>query len=223
MSGGRSTVRIIVTDSGKGISARFLKSQLFSPFAQEDALQAGTGLGMSIVKQVVERLGGQINVTSQIGVGTQVNIDLPGTVVQHAADHCSRVRSLITGMKVFITGFNREEPAGGMLYDSIVGYLVNWFAMQVVDDLQSSDLIISDECPELYNYFQTGRSARQSDRVWVGQVFETSHPLIVLCSNALRYEFYGQQPGTKIVDFATKPCGPSKLARSLLVCLRLEI
>jgi signal transduction histidine kinase len=235
----RRTVHITVTDSGKGISPQFLRSQLFSPFAQEDALQAGTGLGMSIVRQAVERLGGEIKVSSKVDVGTQVHVILPGKVVEPpgALDVGTRVRSRTNGKKVFLADFNREVPASRLLYESLVAYLTNWFCMQVVEEMEKSDLIVSDECPVLLDSFQrnaqTGQSAVFSNQIHAlsarpsapenasQNVFSSRQPLIVLCSNALRYEFYGQQPtrGSKIIDFATKPCGPSKLARSLLFCL----
>ena len=235
-TGGQQQVHMIVSDSGKGISPEFLKTRLFSPFSQEDALQTGTGLGMSIVKQFVDRLGGQIHVTSQVSVGTKVHVTLPATVSERPAgpDICARVRSLTKDMKVFLAGFDKNVPASRLLYESMAHYLTNWYNMQLVDDVYSSDLIVSDECPELHDYFQ---QRSPSDYYAFGSPFSNSpqplatpsitqsvyrawQPLIVLCSNALRYELFGQQAETgKIIDFSSKPCGPYKLARSLLFCL----
>ena len=224
-------VHLMVCDSGKGISADFLKKRLFSPFSQEDPLQAGIGLGMSIVKQVVERLGGAISVTSQVNVGTQVYVSLPLGRVERlpGTDSCERVRSLSKGMKVYLAGFDKKVPASRLLYDSLVEYVTSWYDMTVVDDAYSSDLIISDECPELLDFFQqTSPTERSSFSLGTPvstpdsniSVYQAWQPLIVLCSNALRYEFFGQQAETgKIVDFSSKPCGPYKLARSLLFCL----
>ncbi|KAL4756838.1 hybrid sensor histidine kinase/response regulator [Aspergillus foveolatus] len=65
------------TDTGCGMSQEFLKNKLFSPFAQEDALAEGAGLGLSIVKQLVSFFKGSIDVKSEIGVGTQVDIYIP--------------------------------------------------------------------------------------------------------------------------------------------------
>ena len=232
----QTSINITVSDSGKGISADFLKNRMFSPFSQEDTLQAGTGLGMSIVKQVVERLGGNINVTSQVNVGTQVSVSLPAEPVKRpqSADSCSRVQLLTKDMKVFLAGFDKTVPASRLLYESISHYLTNWYNMHIVDDVYSSDLIISDECPELLDYFQQRSPSERSafanspygtpmptpESVVSQSVYRAWQPLIVLCSNALRYEFFGQQAETgKIIDFSSKPCGPYKLARSLLFCL----
>ena len=231
----KTTIHIIVSDSGKGISADFLKNRMFSPFSQEDTLQAGTGLGMSIVKQVTEGLGGEINVKSQLNVGTQVHVSLPAEPMDplQGVDICTRVQSLTNDMKVFLAGFDKTVPASRLLYESMAHYLTDWYNMRVVDDVYSSDLIISDECPELLDYFQqrspTERSAfevRSPQGTLVStpeinqRVYRAWQPLIVLCSNALRYEFFGQQAESgKIIDFSSKPCGPYKLARSLLFCL----
>ncbi|KAJ0418604.1 hypothetical protein BJY00DRAFT_287429 [Aspergillus carlsbadensis] len=66
-----------VTDTGRGMSQEFLRNKLFSPFTQEDSLSEGAGLGLSIVKQLVSFLGGSIDVKSEWGVGTQVDIYIP--------------------------------------------------------------------------------------------------------------------------------------------------
>ncbi|KAL4900403.1 hypothetical protein BDW74DRAFT_161893 [Aspergillus multicolor] len=68
-------------DSGRGMSQEFLRNKLFSPFAQEDALAEGAGLGLSIVKQLVSFLKGSIDVKSEPGVGTQVDIFIPVDLV----------------------------------------------------------------------------------------------------------------------------------------------
>ena len=231
----KTTIYITVSDSGKGISADFLKNRMFSPFSQEDTLQAGTGLGMSIVKQVAERLGGEVNVTSQVNTGTQVHVSLPAEPMDRplGGDSCVRVQSLTTGMKIFLAGFDKTVPASRLLYESMAHYLTDWYDMRIVDDVHSSELIISDECPELLGYFQQRSPVEQSafavSSPYVTpintpetnqRVYQAWQPLIVLCSNALRYEFFGQQAESgKIIDFSSKPCGPYKLARSLLFCL----
>ncbi|KAF9194920.1 His Kinase A domain containing protein [Haplosporangium sp. Z 11] len=54
-----------VRDTGKGISAEFVQSHLFKTFSQEDPLQVGTGLGMALVKELVKKLGGWMEVWSE--------------------------------------------------------------------------------------------------------------------------------------------------------------
>ena len=77
---GICTYRWTITDTGVGMSQEFLQ-HIFEPFAQErsDArsIYQGTGLGMSIVKSLVDKMGGRITVTSKEGVGTTFVVELP--------------------------------------------------------------------------------------------------------------------------------------------------
>ncbi|KAG0338838.1 His Kinase A domain containing protein [Podila humilis] len=54
-----------VRDTGKGISSEFVQSYLFQRFSQEDPLQVGTGLGLALVKLLVENLGGWLEIWSE--------------------------------------------------------------------------------------------------------------------------------------------------------------
>ncbi|KAF9920854.1 His Kinase A domain containing protein [Linnemannia zychae] len=54
-----------VRDTGKGISAEFVQSHLFKRFSQEDPLKVGTGLGLALVKELVKKLGGWMEVWSE--------------------------------------------------------------------------------------------------------------------------------------------------------------
>ena len=66
--------RLSVRDNGCGMSAEFLP-KVFEPFAQErlaaNAGVGGSGLGLSIVKRLVELMGGTIEVRSELGAGTE--------------------------------------------------------------------------------------------------------------------------------------------------------
>ncbi|KAJ5568893.1 hypothetical protein N7450_011379 [Penicillium hetheringtonii] len=79
---GSSFAHVSVRDTGCGISRPFLKDMLFSPFAQEDSLSPGIGLGLSIARKLATSLGGNIGVKSEIGAGTQVDIFIPVTAAQ---------------------------------------------------------------------------------------------------------------------------------------------
>ena len=66
--------------SGAGIPANF-RPHIFKKFAQADATntrqKGGTGLGLSIAKQIVERLGGELNFCDAPGGGTIFTVGLP--------------------------------------------------------------------------------------------------------------------------------------------------
>ncbi|KAL4804143.1 hypothetical protein BDV18DRAFT_35884 [Aspergillus unguis] len=68
---------ITVTDTGCGISPDYLRNKLFTPFTQEHILTEGVGLGLSIAQQLIEQFGGNIDITSEIGAGTKVDIRIP--------------------------------------------------------------------------------------------------------------------------------------------------
>ena len=82
--------RFEITDTGIGMSEEFQK-HIFEAFVQEDAFNArtqykGSGLGMSIVKQLVDMLGGRINMKSELHAGTSIVINLPFEIDRSAAE-----------------------------------------------------------------------------------------------------------------------------------------
>lgn len=72
-------VRIDVSDNGIGLSQEDA-DELFQPFRRVAAVSAkveGSGLGLYIVKQLVERMGGEVSVHSEPGKGSRFSVDLP--------------------------------------------------------------------------------------------------------------------------------------------------
>ena len=72
--------RWIISDTGIGMSKEFVK-HIFEPFAQEHtdarSVYKGTGLGMAIVKSLVDKMGGTIDVNSEEGKGSSFAITVP--------------------------------------------------------------------------------------------------------------------------------------------------
>ncbi len=71
-------LRISIIDTGKGMSDEFLE-ELFVPFSRANKSQAieGTGIGLTISKQLVESMQGKISLETQLGEGSTFYIDLP--------------------------------------------------------------------------------------------------------------------------------------------------
>jgi len=76
----RHWVTFVVTDTGIGITSENLK-KLFQPFIQVDSAlnrqYEGTGLGLALVKRIVELHGGHVHASSEFGVGSRFMISLP--------------------------------------------------------------------------------------------------------------------------------------------------
>ena len=76
-------IRIAVKDQGIGMDQKEVK-QIFQKFYRtkkaEESGEAGTGIGLSIVQQIVEQHGGQIDVISQPGIGSCFTLVLPAAV-----------------------------------------------------------------------------------------------------------------------------------------------
>ncbi len=80
---GCASYRFIISDTGIGMSEEYLP-HIFEEFTRErtstETKVAGTGLGLPIVKSLVDMMGGRIEVQSKVGVGTTTIILLPFTV-----------------------------------------------------------------------------------------------------------------------------------------------
>lgn len=78
-SADQTVLTMVVTDTGCGMSEQML-AQVFQPFEQEDGSTArkygGSGLGLSIVKYLVELMGGSISVNSAKGKGSTFTVQL---------------------------------------------------------------------------------------------------------------------------------------------------
>ncbi|MFZ2356935.1 MAG: HAMP domain-containing sensor histidine kinase, partial [Candidatus Omnitrophota bacterium] len=69
-------VRVVVSDTGPGITPQAL-GRIFEPFFTTKKSKGGSGFGLSIVKGIVEGLGGEITVESQVNKGTTFNLIFP--------------------------------------------------------------------------------------------------------------------------------------------------
>ena len=65
-----------VTDTGPGMSAE-VEAQIFTPYFTTKGPERGTGLGLVVVRQIVESYGGTVSCRSVLGQGTTFTFDLP--------------------------------------------------------------------------------------------------------------------------------------------------
>jgi signal transduction histidine kinase len=69
-------VRLTVADTGHGIPQDVV-DKIFDPFFTTKEFGKGTGLGLTVVKGIIEEHHGTIAVESEAGTGTTFTIDLP--------------------------------------------------------------------------------------------------------------------------------------------------
>ena len=106
------TYRWVISDTGVGMSQEFLK-HIFDPFAQErtDArsVHNGTGLGMAIVKGLVDEMNGTIKVTSKEGEGSSFEIALPFEIAKEdvvSVNTCEHDGANIQGLRLLVAEDN---------------------------------------------------------------------------------------------------------------------
>jgi PAS domain S-box-containing protein len=107
---------ISVRDTGIGMTEEQAAS-VFEPFAQGDGTTArthgGTGLGMSIVRELVDLMGGEVRLTSAPGAGTRIDVRLPLPIRAESAEDVdapdARPNTLPTGLRVLAADDNRTN------------------------------------------------------------------------------------------------------------------
>ena len=108
---GCARLHFLCEDNGIGMSEAFLE-RIFLPFerAEDQVAQIeGTGLGMSIVKSLVDRMGGTISVESREGEGSRFRVELPVSVSRQ-----ERPAPVLPVGRTALVAENRPEAAGLM-------------------------------------------------------------------------------------------------------------
>jgi signal transduction histidine kinase len=78
--------QIRFSDNGIGIDEQSI-SRIFDMFYRATEQSTGSGIGLYIVKNAVEKLGGRITVESEVGSGTTFTILLPNLIIESKTDH----------------------------------------------------------------------------------------------------------------------------------------
>lgn len=172
-------VRFTVQDTGKGISADFLKHGLFRPFSQEDPLSPGAGLGLSLVKQITTHLQGDISIQSEVGVGTIASVTLPlqqlplslGTapIISDEDKVFKEQVEDLKGLRVRLLMTNSEWRK------AVVDICREWLHMDIISNTPDTTVT-----PDLVMWSYMDLKPVQEDL----QTFSKT-PNVVVCSNAL--------------------------------------
>ena len=170
--GERCEVEISCQDTGVGILPEY-QEKLFSAFTQADSSTTrefgGTGLGLSICKKLIEKMGGEIWVTSKFGHGSTFAFRLPLDIVatvRGAAKAADAVSEQLTyeGLKVLLVEDNEinQELALDMLGATGVISDVAFNGLEALEKVKIKpyDLIFMDMQMPLMDGLQTTRRIR---------------------------------------------------------------
>lgn len=190
--GGTAKYRFVIEDTGIGIGEEF-KKHIFEPFTQEHqgarTHYNGAGLGMSIVKKLVDQMKGTITLDSQLGKGSTVQITLPiqidETLSAQPMDTALDLQSNIADMHVLLVEDNEIncEIVEFMLKEAGAEVVTANDGQAAVDTFAASepgtfDCILMDLMMPVMSGYEATRVIRALKRADAGSV-----PIIALSAN----------------------------------------
>lgn len=202
------TYVFVVKDNGLGIDKEYL-DHIFEPFSQENQnfneYRLGTGLGMSIVKGLVELMKGSISVTSKKGVGSTFEVVIPFKIAPEIVKNTKDSKVSIKGKKVLLVEDNdlNREIAKTLLEDEgvLVSEAVDGLdALKVFEESEIGyfDLILMDVVMPNMNGLSTTRAIRELNRI------DSNLPIIALSANAYA-EDIKKTKDAGMDDYVSKP------------------
>ena len=191
---GICTYRWVIKDTGIGMSKEFLQ-HIFEPFAQEKndarSVYQGTGLGMAIVKRLVDEMRGTISISSEVGVGSTFVLTIPFEIAP-AAEAVSKVseaeKADIRGLHLMLAEDNElnAEIAEMLLGDQGAEITLVRDGKQAVELFEKNpegtfDVILMDIMMPVMDGLTAARSIRALDRPDAGRI-----PIIAMTANAFK-------------------------------------
>ena len=222
------TVRMEVHDTGPGIDPA-TQARLFEPFTQADTSTTrrygGSGLGLSICRELAQLMGGTVGLRSQAGVGScfHAELPLPALPVQAVlADSAGPVddHQRLRGARVLLV----EDNAVNMLIGSAL--LAQW-GVQVTEAADGGQALaaVAQEAAAgrhfdavLMDLQMPGMSGFEATALLRQQYTPHQLPVIALTAAALVSE-RSQAAAIGMTDFLSKPVDPQRLRAALLRAL----
>ncbi len=185
-----------ISDTGVGMSREFLE-HIFEPFEQEKndarSVYQGTGLGMTIVKGLLEQMGGRISIDSEKGVGSTFVVTIPFEIApapKHSEQAERRVdaANVLHGLHVMVAEDNElnAEIAETMFTDEGAKVTVVHNGKQAVDLFAESpqgtfDVILMDLMMPVMDGLAATRAIREMKRPDAAAI-----PIIAMTAKAFR-------------------------------------
>lgn len=219
-----AVLRFSVADTGIGMTESQL-SKLFQSFSQADGSitrqYGGTGLGLAISKQLVERMGGAIDVQSTPGVGSRFafTVELGIGRADDAREH--HAMPSLQGRQVLVVDDN--AVACEVLADMVISFgaqvttassgVAALDALVIASDAgKPIDLVLMDWRMPGWDGVQTTRHIRSDARI-------AATPAILMVTAYSRDEVIEESAGIILDGFLSKPVSPSTLHDTLLNAL----
>ena len=221
---GKTVLGFTVSDTGIGMTAE-QQSRLFQPFTQADQSHArkygGTGLGLAITRQLVELMGGKIEVRSKPGHGSEFRFQLafePARAQEDAvvAERREEIGSTaaaakLRDMRVLLVEDNalNRRLAGEILADAGVKLTMAEDGERALGALADSsyDAILMDVQMPVMDGFEATRRIRQMPG-------RTHIPVIAMTANAFS-EDRAEAMASGMNDFLAKPIDAMQLLTTL--------
>ena len=185
--------RWTISDTGVGMSEEFLR-QIFDPFSQErnknDNVQQGIGLGMSIVKGLVDQMGGTIEITSEEGVGSTFVVTIPFEIAEEPKEAGNDVDTGmdIQGLRILLAEDNElnAEIAQTLLEDEGAQITIVTNGKEAVDLFAASepgrfDVILMDIMMPVMDGLTAAKTIRTLDCTDAQTI-----PIIAMTANAFK-------------------------------------
>ncbi|MDO4204247.1 MAG: response regulator [Selenomonadaceae bacterium] len=190
---GYALIRTTITDTGIGMSKDYLPI-LFEEFSRERTVTEnkieGSGLGMPIVKRLIDLMGGTITVESELGRGTKFVVTLPHPIVTDSVDAPETAEEyysdILSGKRILLAEDNElnAEIATELLKDAdlTVEHAADGnLCVQMLEQAPEGyyDLILMDiQMPNMDGYQATEKIRNLADRE------KASIPIIAMTANA---------------------------------------
>lgn len=148
-----ATGEIIVDDTGKGLSESQL-GRMFEPFDRLDADTStipGTGLGLVITKQLVEAMGGNLDVVSEVGKGSRFRVELalaPGSRDTRSADFAPDYPSMWDTGREYSVLYIEDDNVNVVLMEQLFVSQPDWRLTCVSTGLEGITAAVQ-QCPHL--------------------------------------------------------------------------